>query len=282
MPKQYNIKWRIQDERELRRVARNFNSKLRRVIKKNPEYMNALPQFYNEKTEQFESTLSMGVLKELINTRQDYNRMINMLKRFSKRGAETLVVAPGNEYGAKVTKWQKEEMNRMKGIVNRRRKTRLENLNNLEMIDAVGKLGYTLGQRFGMGLASKNQLLPTKAFTPKQSQTDIKYKQRSLLKQSSTMYHQNRDNLLKKNYINELEKNYNKSDISDVISKIENMDSELFLLKFEARGDKFELTYPPDRGSTEYWNYVSELKAFWLRDFSMLDAGAPVITSLLK
>lgn len=281
MPKQYNIKWRVQDEKELRRVARNFNDKLRRLVKENPADKNILPQFFNEKTEQFESRITIATLKNMIQTRQDFNRQLNMLKRFSRRGAETIIEAPYNEYGTKTTKWQRQETSRLVGIVNRRRKERLDRLNIVEMASSEGKLGYTLGQMFGMGLASSNKLQPTKAFTKSQSQTDLKYKLRSLMEESRNKYYLDRDQLLKDNYIRTLLENYNESDIKDVINNIKSMNPDLFVMKFEARGDKFELAYPPDRGSDEYKGYVSELKGYWLRN-SILDASTALTASILN
>ena len=282
MSKQYNIKWRVQDEKELRRVARNFNDKLRRLVRANPENKNILPQFYNERTDQFESRITVETLKGLIQTRQDYNRQLNMLKRFSKRGAERIVEAPENEYGTKTTLWQRQETARMVGLVNRRRQERLDRLNLVEMANSEGKLGYTLGQMFGMGLASVNKLKPTKAFTKSQSQTDLKYKLRSLMDESRKNYYRDRDQLLKDNYIKALTENYAESDIRDVISAIRSMDSDLFVLKFEARGDKFEMAYPPDRGSEEYNNYVSELKGYWLKTDSLLDLSTALTSALLN
>lgn len=269
MSKQTNIKWRVQDEQELRRVARNFNDKLRRLVKQNPENKNILPQFYNEKTDQFESRLTIATLKDMIQTRADYNRQINMLKRFSKRGAERIVEVPDNEYGTKTTLWQRQETARLVGIVNRKRQERLDKLNIVEMANSEGKLGYTLGEMFGMGLASTNKLRPTKAFTKSQSQTDLKYKMRSLIDETRTKYYSDRDLMLKNNYIKALLENYNENDISDVISRIRSMDSDLFVLKFEARGDKFEMAYPPDRDSEEYRSYVLELKGYWLGNTSI-------------
>lgn len=282
MSKQYNIKWREQDEKELRRVVRNFNDKLRRLVKENPENQNILPQFWNEQTQQFESRVTIQNLKELIQTRADYNRQLNMLKRFGRRGAEEIIEAPTNEYGARTTKWQKYEMARMAQIVNRRRRERLENLENVKMLDSYGELGYTLGQRFGMGLASKNSLNPIKTFTASQTQADLKQKVRALMRESASNYAKDRDLMLKENFINELRKNYNEADISDVIERIRSMDDDLFVLKFEARGDKFELAYPPDRGSDEYWNYVSELKGYWLRETTPLDVSTPLLTTILN
>lgn len=282
MSKQSNIKWRVQDEKELRRVARNFNDKLRREIKKSPENKNILPRFYNENTEQLESRITISTLKDLIQTRQDYNRILNMLKRFSKRGAEQIIEAPDNLYGTRTTKWQSLEMSRLAGIVNRKRQEKLDKLSIMEMMSSEGKLGYTLGEMFGMGLASANKLTPTKAFTPAQSQKDLAYKMRSLLIESRKNYYLDRDQLLKDNYIKALTENYNEEDIRDVISAIRNMDSDLFVLKFEARGDKFEMAYPPEAGTEEYKNYVSELKGYWLRTESMLDLSSGLTTSLLN
>ena len=281
MSNQSNIKWRVQDEKELRRVARNFNRKLGRLVKENPENAGALPQFYNPKTEQFESRITVEALKDLIQTRQDFNRQLNMLKRFSKRGAERIIEAPGNVYGTKTTVWQKQEVGRLVGIINRKRQERLDKLNIVQMASSEGKLGYTLGQMFGMGLASANKLQPTQAFTPSQSQADLRYKMRSLMQESKTKYYLDRDQFLKDNYIKALTENYAEEDIRDVISAIRNMNPDLFVLKFEARGDKFEMAYPPDRGSEEYNNYLSELKGYWLGNTTILDVAGPGMTSAL-
>lgn len=279
MSGQYNIKWREQDEKELRRVARNFNDKLRRELKKSPENKNILPQFYNESTEQFESRVTIQMLKEAIETRDDYNRIINMLKRFSKRGAERIVEAPGNTYGAKTTVWQKGESIRLASIVNRKRQERLDMLNLVEMANSQGKLGYTLGEMFGMGLASKNKLAPTTSFTPGQSQTDIKEKFRALQLESRSKYYLNRDEMLRENYIRSLEDNYDADAIIGVVEKIKGMDLDAFVLKFQAKGDAFEFSYPGNDQQTK--DYLSEIEGYWMND-SILDFSPALTQALLK
>lgn len=265
MPKSNNINWRIQDEEELRRVARNFNDKLQRLNKKNPQNQNIYPKFYNKATGDFESRITINMLKDTIQTRADFNRTLNMLKRFSKKGAETIVDAPGNEYGSKTTLWQRQETSRLVGIVNKKRQEKLDKLNIVEMANSQGKLGYTVGQMFGMGLASKNKLAPTKGFTMSQNQADIRYKFASLINESRSNYYKEMNARLKANYIKTLEQNYAEDDIKDVIKAIDNMDDELFLLKFEAKGDAFEFAYPSNPGSDEYNGYVSELKGYWIK-----------------
>lgn len=279
MPRQYNIRWREQDEKELRRVVRNFNDKLRRLVKKSPETANILPQYWNESTQQFENRLSVQQVKELIGTRQDYNRQLNMLKRFSRRGAERIVELP-SDYGARTTAWQKREQARLVQIINRRRNIRLETLNAVEMMNATGKLGYTLGQRFGMGLAEKNKLKPTKAFTRGQSQKDIKWKWRALQTEAKDTYYNERDDMLKQNYIRTLEENFDPTDIKQVIENIKGMPAEAFYLKFEAKGDAFEWAYPPKKGTEDYKNYVAELEGYWTASDSILDLS-PTLTSVI-
>ena len=281
MPRQYNIKWRVEDERELRRVARNFNDKLRRLVKENPENKNILPQFFNEKTQQFESRITVETLKSLIQTRQDFNRELNMLKRFSKRGAERIVEAPGNEYGSRTTLWQRTEMRRMASIVNQKRQERLDKLGLVEVLSAEGSMGYTLGQMFGMGLASRNQLQPTKAFTPAQSQADLKQKLRMLQQESRSRYHQDRDEILRDNYTRELLRNYDREDIQEVVDAIRKMPSDLFILKFEAKPDAFEFAYPPKKGSEEYNGYVEELKNYWITASNMAELSTGLTLATL-
>lgn len=281
MSRQSNIKWRIQDERELAQVARDFNRKLSRLIDANPANASIYPKFYNPATQQLESEISISNLKELITTRADYNRYVNMLKRFLREGAEDIVDAPGNDYGTKTTRWHIQEMNRLKGNVNRKREARLEEFKAIEMTSSEGSLGYSLGDRFGMGLASRSQLSPTKAFTPSQGQADINFKLSSLMKQSKSSYYRDKVQILKDNYIRELERNYNRRDVSGVIDVINKMDNELFVLKFEAHGDKMELVYPPEKGTPEYQANVEELVGYWISS-NPVQLTPAVVSTLLN
>lgn len=266
MSRQSNIKWRIQDERELAQVARDFNRKLDRLVENNPKNASALPKFYNAATDRLESYIAVENLKTLITSRADYNRIVNMLKRFMREGAEEIIDAPENEYGTRVTKWQAQEMNRLASAVNRGKAKRLAEVEKLEMETGSGKLGYTLGDRFGMGLASKVQLAPTKAFVPSQVSRDINFKFGSLLKQRDSGYYKNKDAALKANFIRELERNYAKKDIKDVIKAIKETPDDVFVLKFEAHGDGFEIAYPMENNSDEYEGFIEELKAYWITE----------------
>lgn len=250
MPRQYNIRWRESDNQELSKAVKNFNAKVRRLAKKNPEIADYLPE-----------TVSVRDIKRLVDTRQDFNREINSLRRFSQRGAEEIITIPDTDYNLKTTKWQKEDMTRRTAVINRRRKARLEEISSIEMTDRGQPLGYTRGE-FGMGKADKIALNPMNSFTPKMTRTDLKQKHKSIRYHSRDLYFDSKDEQLRRNYIAGLERNYNPEDIKGVIETIEDMDFKEFYRKWksDAGGMEWASVLP---NSTEYDAYVTGLEAIW-------------------
>lgn len=249
MSKQHKIRWKQSDNDELARAVRNFNAKIKRISNKNPMIKNALPE-----------KVTVKQLKELIGTRQDLKRELNALRRFSKRGAEEIVSVPDNDYNLKITKWQRTEMNRRIGIINRKRKSRLEQLENMKMKSRGEDLGYTRGQ-LGMGRATEISLKPMNAFTRRMSQSDLKWKWKSILNESQSDYFNKKDFQLRENYIKALSQNYNTNDIQSVIDEINKMDIKDFLQKFDEEGGTLEFAYPPNK--EQYEGYVNALKVTW-------------------
>lgn len=255
MSKYHKIRWTKQDTQEINKVVRNFNAKVSRLAKKDPSIANILPE-----------KISAKELKNLINTRQDLVRELNALKRFSKRGSEEIVTVPDTEYDLKITKWQKTEMNRRIGIINRRRKARLEEIENTEMKSRGEKLGYTRGQ-LGMGKATEVALQPMTAFFRTMGNVDLKKRWKSILHQSQSDYFTKRDYQVRENYIKGLKENYDYENIKDVIETIEKMDIRDFLKTFEEEGGTFEFASPNgalDIKQAEYEGYESVLRATWL------------------
>lgn len=249
MSKQYNIRWKPDDNQELRKAVKNFNAKISRLEKKDPQNKEVLPE-----------KITVKQIKELISTRQDLKRELNALQRFSKRGAEKIIEIPDTDYNLKTTKWQKEEMARRTAIINRKRKRRLKEVAETEIKSRGEKLGYRRGD-IGMGKASEIELQPLKAFTPKMNRRDLGKKFNLIMKESQQGYWNKRDILMKKNYISSLEQNFNANDIKDVIEHIDDMDFNDFRKIFEAEGGNFELSYPPDEES--YNAHLSALKSIW-------------------
>lgn len=250
MSKQHKIRWRESDLKELNRVVRNFNSKLARLEKKNPENAKYLPKFskttydeYGNKMVEFTDRLSVNQLKELITTRRDLNREINALKRFSRRGAEEIITIPDTDYNIKVTKWQKTEMTRRVAIINRKRAARLEDISNTMVTDRGKETGYTRGD-IGMGKIELNEVSKMNAFTPKMTQSDLKWKFKSIMSESQTDYFTDKDERLRQNYIKGIKEHYNYNDVKDIIEHIESMDMGEFLKIYYAEDISMEIGSP--------------------------------------
>lgn len=69
MPKQRQIHWRERDNKEIQRVIKNYNARLRTAMKQYPDYADAMPQ-----------KLTVKAAKQAIETRQDYNKFIDDVK----------------------------------------------------------------------------------------------------------------------------------------------------------------------------------------------------------
>lgn len=254
MSKHYQIKWRESDYQELGRVVRNFNAKVSRLQKQNPQLKNVLPERVSEKA-----------LKELISTRQDLKRELNMLRRFSKRGAEEIVVIDDTDYNIRTTKWQRTEMKRVANIVSRKRKAKLDRIMETEMKSRGESLGYTRGE-LGMGRLREVALRPMNPFVRTMSQVDVNKRFSSMRKQSQSDYYTKQDYACRDNYLKGLLENYNWNDIKDVYNKIKSMAIEDFMTIFEEEDSTFEIASPD--GSMfkyqEYLSYVEALKSTWM------------------
>lgn len=95
MSKKSKIHFRESDLSTLQRAVNNFNAKIYRERKKHPENNEYLPDRQNAKQ-----------LIESVQTRADFNILINSLKGFTKRGAEQLTT---DDYGRTTTKWENKE-----------------------------------------------------------------------------------------------------------------------------------------------------------------------------
>ena len=151
MSKQPKIRWRESDEKEIARVLKNYNAKIDRLLKKDPSKIknslpkgmtvnkNALPSWAAEIVDEhgnkdvvFTYKITKEMFKDLVNTRRDLNRELNSLRRFTKRGAEEIVLVPGTN-NLQITKWQKTDMNRSLPVINRIRADRLKEIANTQV-----------------------------------------------------------------------------------------------------------------------------------------------------
>lgn len=100
---QSKIRWQQKDYLSLGRAVANFNKKINKLNKEEKKLY--LPELKNYKD-----------IKENIQTRQELNRVINSLKRFSKKGAEDLYTTRAGE---QLTKWERGELGKQIKIAER-------------------------------------------------------------------------------------------------------------------------------------------------------------------
>lgn len=253
MSKRYNIRWTEDDNEALRKAVKNFNARRARLIKKFPEKEKAFPE-----------KVTVKAMKELIQTRNDLKREIRALNRFKHKTAE-LIVLPNNDNNLEITKWQRNEMSRRAGIINRKRKKRLKDVMETELTYQGEKLGYTIGQ-FGMGKADEVALLPVNAFTKGMTRTSLKKKFDALQNESRDMYWTEREQDMQIAFVEAIMQNYNPEDVQDVVKQILGMDFKEFYKVFKSDTHGFEIA-SFEASKVDYENYLSALKATWLPNY---------------
>lgn len=175
MPKQRPIRWRQKDIQEAKRVAKNFNAKINRVNKQHPE----LSRFQPEK-------ISYTELRSRIATREDYNRILNMYKRYSERGVERAIVS---ERGARISKWAYNEAQLLTETINRSRAQKRKQYKDLPQAQRAR--------------AYENEnLLPKNFNFNNMSQASFERFFRTAQAQAMVLYDDERNQIFYENYIN--------------------------------------------------------------------------------
>lgn len=217
MSRTHSIKWRRSDEEELRRVVKNFNAKISRIIKKNPDVANYLP-----------TRVSYKDLRQTITSRKEFNRELNSLKRFSQKGSEKIVTA--KESGLKTTAWERKEVGIQVAIINRER-TRKRKL--VEEEEATSR-GQKLNQKRSQMNSIRMNELNKKIFNfdkIKKSDWD-KYKA-TVKRQSHPDFQSEADENLRQNYIKGLKEVFGETDeTKKLIKEIEKLPIKDFITKF--------------------------------------------------
>ena len=197
MARNPNINWRDKDLKEMQRIVKNYNAKISRLEKKNPDIKQYLPE-----------RVSMKSLKSNIETRKEFNRELNSLKRFSKNGVEKIVETPK---GLKLTEYEIKEVKNKVRIVNIKRTAERK------------KLGFspergTMGQISERGLQPKNFSLNK---TPKEWERYL----RSLKKELSSNFKQDQLEKYKENYLKGITNNFGTKG-EELATYLENIDAE--------------------------------------------------------
>lgn len=108
------MKYSKANNSEMSKVVKNFNAKIDRLIKKGYD-STILP-----------GKIKVSSLKQQIVNKRDYNRIVNLYRAFSKKGAESI---KSNKYGVKYTLWEKNKLKNEIKRLNYQRQKKLEKAN---------------------------------------------------------------------------------------------------------------------------------------------------------
>lgn len=208
MDKKPKMRWMEKDLKEMRRVLKNYNAKVRRQIKSADDY-----EFWNERK------VGVNDFKDKIKTRQDFNRELNSLKRFSRRGREQIVK---NEKGLKLTKHDISEAKEKVRIINIKRAYERK------------KIGFS-PEKGNMYQLEHQNLTPKNLNLNKSSRDWEKYI-KSIDKEVSSTFKEEQINQYKENYFKAIEKqlgNHSK----ELINLLKDVDTQFLYEK--SMGNEF-------------------------------------------
>lgn len=173
------MRWNQNDYDTLRKTVKNFNKKIERILKKNPEYKDYLP-----------SKINYMDIKHSIYSRKDFNRNINSYNRFLKSGSEKPILSKS---GIKTTEWEKKELAIKVRTINTQRALKR-------------KAANVSTEKGTMGTIKSNNLQPKKFDIDKISIKSWGAFTESVEKQIQSDYYQKQAEQYKKNYLNAIYK----------------------------------------------------------------------------
>lgn len=247
MPKQHPIRWRQKDIQEAKRVAKNFNAKINRVNKQHPE----LSRFQPEK-------ISYTELRSRIATREDYNRILNMYKRYSTRGAERAIVS---ERGAKVSEWAYNEAQLLTETINRSRAQRRQQYKDLPQAQRARTF-------------EAENLLPKSFNFQNMSQEAFNRFFRTAQAQAMALYDDERNQLYYENYINAFTMAYGMDeDTRELFEYLRKLDRKTFVeLSLSDPVLQIDFTYPDESDNFDRKMHIINR---WYDVIENLEQGKP-------
>ena len=267
------IRWSEADDKEFKRVVKNYNAKINRLAKKDPKNAKSLPAKITSK--------DITQLKELIGNRQEFNRELNSLKRFSNKGSEDIfvILRDGSmikkdifdnnpekyetQYSTLLTRWEKNEISRRLPKVNEARAIEKAKIEALEITINGEKVGYKKGD-IGMDKNILNALKPLEGITGGKQERDIRSLMRNLRRQSISGYFATKTDILRENYIEAL-KTYYGEQANDLVSAIEELDDDSFLNVFYSENNaSMEIASPKKANKNIEAENLTMLKNAWL------------------
>lgn len=223
-------------QKELNRVAAQFNAKVDSLSKRYEGQNVLIPEKIDPGTYADKDGNSYLVKAK------DLRAEISSLREFvTRKGSDDIVDIDGNNNNIKITKWQKEYIEKSAATVNEARAERMA-----EYQERAEKHKTDRGRWNTEATSYK----PTKTFTGNQTMADLQYKLRQLRKERRSDYWATRDEIARQAYIGKLEQDFSSDDTKQIIKAIREMDINEFKEILMNDPDDFKTLYAPDEITT--------------------------------
>lgn len=239
-------------KKSLRATVRDFNSKIDRLNKSVKGGIAGLPEKISSKWILDNVTSKEGLVKEL-----------REFKEFLKPGAEELVALPDTNLNIKLTKWQKESMEKRLEAINAARKAELEAWKKTAVTVGGKPTGYTQGE-VRMDKGDFHELGPMTLYSASSTYTDMKEKYRLMIREGQEGYWDARTKLARINYIEKMERVLGGHPIGEMIlDKMKTVDLSQFRRTLKGEDDLFLLLYEIEKHPDNYDTLLEEIWGEW-------------------
>ena len=250
-------------KKSLTATVRDFNLKIDRLSSKarTQGEKAALPE-----------KLDVDDLLKNASSKEALTRDIKDFKGFLKRGAEKLEELPDSKFNIKLTRWQKETMEKRLDEINEARAKELEEWKATDVKYGGKSAGYTQGQA-RMADGDFDEFEPMKMYNFSSTYSDMREKFKVILRESQPGYWNARTELARINYTEKLDSLIGNHPIGKMLlTQIKGMDLSDFKRTLKGEDDLFLLLYELERHPDNYDRVLQEIWSEWNPDTDMYQA----------
>lgn len=253
-------------QRSLEATVEKFNTKIDRLSVKpkrrdyniHQSYVASLPE-----------KITVEALIKNASTKEALKRDIESYKGFLRRGAEQMVEIPDTKYNITLTKWQKSLMEDTVSEINAKREEERQEWLQTEVKYGGKEAGYTQGQA-RMDKGDFDKFYPMKAFTEAITNTEIRSKFRTMMRERQPGYWDMRAELARINYTEKLNTILGNHKLGKkLLNTINKLPIADFKRALKGDDDLFALLYDLETQSDNFDIVLEQIWNEWIPDKDM-------------
>lgn len=259
------LKFKVDEntKKSLHATVRDFNAKIDRL--------SAKAKTQGERASLPEK-LSIDDLLKNASSKESLKRDIHEYKGFLKRGAEERVELDESKHNIKLTRWQKETMEKRLQEINEARAKELEAWKATEVKYGGKPTGYTQGQA-RMDTGDYDEFQPMKLYNYSSTYSDMREKFRLIMRESQDGYWEARTELARINYTEKMDQIIGDHPIGKMLLQhIKKLPLDDFKRILKGEDDLFLLLYELERHPDNYDVILEEIWGEWFPDKDMGEA----------